>query len=43
MVSSRTFHIVWVREGHGIGGEAEPSPDRQIVYKGRAVQVQQTP
>lgn len=35
MIEERTFSIVWVKEGHGIGIDIEPYPDKTIVYKGK--------
>jgi alpha-D-xyloside xylohydrolase len=43
MAVNRTFRVVWVREGHGIGGDQEPLPDREITYDGHAVEVRQAP
>jgi alpha-D-xyloside xylohydrolase len=37
MPDSLTFHIVWVRAGHGIAGGAEAQIDKTIEYKGAAV------
>jgi alpha-D-xyloside xylohydrolase len=39
MPDSLTFHIVWVRAGHGIGGGAEAQIDNTIEYKGAAVRL----
>ena len=41
MPSSITFHIVWVREGHGTGESVESSPDRVIEYTGSALTIRQ--
>ncbi len=41
MPNSISFHIVWVREGHGAGEETESSPDRVVQYTGSALTVQQ--
>jgi len=35
MLKSRTFRVVRVRQGHGTGGEATPTPDRVLTYDGR--------
>jgi len=34
MLRQRTFHVVLVRPGHGIGEPAEPAPDRIVTYTG---------
>jgi len=41
MPSSITFHIVWVREGHGTGEAVESSPDRVIEYTGSTLTIRQ--
>ncbi len=35
MLKSRTFRVVLVRPGHGVGVDADESPDRAVVYDGR--------
>ncbi len=37
MLKERTFNIVWVREGHGIGLEPAGNPDHTITYTGKQV------
>jgi alpha-D-xyloside xylohydrolase len=39
MLKERTFHIVWVRPGHGVGMDPTGEPDVVVQYKGDAVQV----
>ena len=39
MLESRTFHIVFVSENHGTGGELTGSPDRTVQYLGEKVTV----
>lgn len=39
MLARRTFHVVWVRPGHGVGLEPEASPDAVVQYDGGAVTV----
>lgn len=39
MLQTRTFKIVWVREGHGIGLDEEGNADQTVNYDGRAVSV----
>jgi alpha-D-xyloside xylohydrolase len=39
MLAKRTFHIVLVKAGHGVGDESTPSPDRIITYDGGRLQV----
>ena len=41
MPATRSFHIVWVRPGHGAGPEMAARPDRVVEYTGRAVEVRQ--
>jgi alpha-D-xyloside xylohydrolase len=41
MLKKRTFHIVWVREGHGSGLDPEEKPDMSISYDGKEVKVSQ--
>ncbi|MBX3433682.1 MAG: DUF5110 domain-containing protein [Pirellulales bacterium] len=35
----RRFHVVWVGPGHGVGIDAEESPDAELIYSGDAVSV----
>ncbi len=39
MLAKRTFHVVWVRGGHGSGLSAEGNPDMIISYNGKKVTV----
>ncbi len=39
MLQSRTFHAVFVREGHGAGPGLTEKPDRVVKYEGQAVEV----
>lgn len=39
MLKTRTFRIVWVAEGHGIGGEVTATSDQEVSYAGEAVTV----
>jgi alpha-D-xyloside xylohydrolase len=39
MLATRTFHVVFVRENHGVGGEPTGSPDKTVQYSGRATAV----
>ena len=39
MLAKRTFHIVLVKAGHGVGDESTPTPDRIITYDGRSLQI----
>jgi alpha-D-xyloside xylohydrolase len=41
MLKKRTFHVVWVREGHGSGLDPEQKPDKSIFYDGKEVKVSQ--
>ncbi|MGA8578382.1 MAG: DUF5110 domain-containing protein, partial [Bryobacteraceae bacterium] len=34
MLKARTFHVVIVRKGHGIGVEVTENPDKVISYQG---------
>ena len=40
MLRNRTFRVVWVRPGKGVGPTAEASADAVILYTGKAVEVQ---
>jgi alpha-D-xyloside xylohydrolase len=39
MLKDRTFHVVFVREGHGIGGEITDTGDKNVTYSGKAISV----
>jgi alpha-D-xyloside xylohydrolase len=39
MLKERTFRIVWVSSGHGIGVASTPTPDLTVTYNGSALQV----
>ena len=39
MLKERTFHIVWARPGKGAGSQMEASPDSQLTYSGKALEV----
>jgi len=39
MLEKRTFQIVWVKTGHGIGVEPTIKPDKIIKYSGRKISV----
>ncbi len=39
MLKERTFRIVWVRPGKGVGPEMEASPDLEVKYAGKAMEV----
>jgi len=39
MLERRSFHVVFVREGHGVGLEPETHPDVTVVYDGRPLTV----
>ncbi len=41
MLEERTFHIVWVRPGHGVGINPTPEPDVVVRYQGDVVTVSQ--
>jgi len=40
MLQSRTFQVVFVSEGHGVGVDGADRPDRNITYTGTAVSAQ---
>ena len=40
MLAQRSFDIVLVKPGHGIGGETTASPNQVVRYQGKQVQVQ---
>jgi len=39
MLDQRTFHVVWVRSGHGVGVDPTADPDEVVTYGGDAVTV----
>jgi alpha-D-xyloside xylohydrolase len=39
MLESRTFHIVFVRENHGIGGGLTATPDKTVSYAGKKITI----
>jgi alpha-D-xyloside xylohydrolase len=39
MLETRTFHVTWVRPGHGVGDAAEPKPDLVVSYPGKSLAV----
>ena len=39
MLKERTFHIVWVSGGHGVGVSSTEMPDTVIRYNGAAVKI----
>ncbi|HKT47758.1 MAG TPA: glycoside hydrolase family 31 protein [Candidatus Acidoferrales bacterium] len=39
MPATRTFHIVFVHENHGVGGDLTASPDKTVQYAGKALTV----
>ncbi len=39
MLTSRTFRIVFIKEGHGVGGDTTQQPDKVVQYSGTAVKV----
>jgi alpha-D-xyloside xylohydrolase len=39
MLDKRTFHVVWVRDGHGVGVEPTEKPDAVVAYTGAGVVV----
>jgi alpha-D-xyloside xylohydrolase len=43
MLSNRTFRIVWVSSGHGVGVANTTVADSVVVYNGTAVQIQAGP
>lgn len=43
MLERRTFHVTWVRPGHGGGAEAAPAPDVILSYAGQATSVARPP
>ena len=45
MLAERTFRVVWVKPGHGVGGALTATVDAEVRYSGKAVKVSapQTP
>jgi alpha-D-xyloside xylohydrolase len=39
MLKERTFRIIWVSSGHGVGVASTPTPDAVVTYSGNALQV----
>ena len=39
MLATRTFHLTWVRPGHGIGENADVTPDAVVVYAGQPLRL----
>ena len=39
MLKKRTFHIVWVHDGHGTGIETTNKPDRNVTYSGKELSI----
>jgi len=39
MLEMRTFRIVYVRDGHGLGGELTPTADRVVTYSGKRLEI----
>jgi hypothetical protein len=39
MLSTRTFHVVFVRENHGVGGELTANADKTVTYSGKQIVV----
>jgi alpha-D-xyloside xylohydrolase len=39
MLKERTFRVVWVRPGKGVGPEFEKAPDAEVRYVGRAMEI----
>jgi alpha-D-xyloside xylohydrolase len=39
MLESRTFHVVFVHENHGVGGGLTSTPDKTIPYAGKKIAV----
>jgi alpha-D-xyloside xylohydrolase len=39
MLDRRTFHVVFVREGHGVGPGLTATPDRIVKYDGTAQEI----
>lgn len=39
MLEKRAFHVIWVRNGHGVGDTAEAKPDCVVSYSGKSLTV----
>ena len=39
MIENRTFHVVFVRENHGVGVDATDEPDKVVPYSGKEITV----
>jgi len=39
MLSTRTFHVVFVSENHGVGGELTADADKTVTYSGKQIMV----
>ena len=39
MLESRSFHIVFVRENHGVGGGLTSAPDKTVQYAGKKITI----
>ncbi len=39
MLEMRTFRIVYVRDGYGLGGELTPTADRVVTYSGKRLEI----
>lgn len=39
MLEKRTFHLTWVRPGHGVGETVDVAPDLVVSYSGQALSV----
>jgi alpha-D-xyloside xylohydrolase len=39
MLRTRTFRVVYVRDGHGLGGELTPKADRVVTYSGKKLEI----
>jgi hypothetical protein len=39
MLARRTFHVVFVRKGHGVGLEPEAQADAMVVYDGQPLTI----
>jgi alpha-D-xyloside xylohydrolase len=39
MPKKRTFDVIWVGEGHGVGGQVTEKIDSEVSYQGRTVAI----
>ena len=39
MLESRSFHVVFVSDGHGVGIDASPKADKIVTYSGQSLTV----